>query len=191
MATRRYPAPVRATWHEWGHVLLVTVALVPLAAAVVAGLARWRISRGAASAVAWRHSVAEVGMIVGTVPWLWMILTPRDAAGGVHLLPLRDLTTQLSADLGVVLAQVGGNLLAFAAFGALAPLRFRSLAHLPRIVGLAAAGSLAVEALQYGLALGRVSSIDDVLLNTAGAALAGLLTRRWWAGDRRTSSGGG
>lgn len=180
-----------ATWQEWGHVLLVSIVAVPVAVGVVVGLARWRVGRGCDAAVAWRHSLAEVGMVVGTVPWLWMILTPRDAAGGVHLLPLRDLTTQLSADLGVVLAQVGGNLLAFAAFGALAPLRFRSLAHLPRIVGLAAAGSLAVEALQYGLALGRVSSIDDVLLNTAGAALAGLLTRRWWAGDRRTSSGGG
>jgi hypothetical protein len=180
VAAGRYPALVRATWQEWGHVLLAAVALVPLAAAVVAGLARWRISRGFGAAVAWRHSVAEVGMIVGTVPWLWMILTPRDAPGEVHLLPLRDLAAQLAGDPGVALAQVGGNLLVFAVLGALAPLRFRALARLPVIIGLAAAGSLAVETLQYALALGRVSSIDDVLLNTAGAGLASLLTRRWW-----------
>ena len=180
MATGRYPAPVRAAWHDWGHVVLVTVALVPLAATVVAGLARWRISRGAAATVAWRHSVAEVGILVGTVPWLWMILTPRDAQREVHLLPLRDLAAQLAGDPGVAVAQIGGNLLVFAAFGALAPLRFPSLARLPVIIGLAAAGSLAVETLQYALALGRVSSIDDMLLNAAGAGVAGLVTRRWW-----------
>ncbi|WP_317452075.1 MULTISPECIES: VanZ family protein [unclassified Streptomyces] len=39
--------------------------------------------------------------------------------------------------------------------------------------------SLAVEASQYALRLGRVSSVDDVLLNTAGAALGALLVRRW------------
>ena len=48
-------------------------------------------------------------------------------------------------------------------------------------VGLAAAGSLAVETLQYALELGRVSSIDDMLLNAAGATgMAGLVTRHWW-----------
>ncbi|MFS8499993.1 MAG: hypothetical protein FWJ70_17540, partial [Micromonosporaceae bacterium] len=59
-----------------------------------------------------------------------------------------------------------------------------------------AAGSRAVEPLQYALVLGRVSSADDVLLNTAGAALAGLATRRWWRGrpagrgpDRRAGPG--
>ena len=180
MATGRYPAPVRAAWHDWGHVVLVTVALVPLAATVVAGLARWRISRGAAATVAWRHSVAEVGILVGTVPWLWMILTPRDAQREVHLLPLRDLAAQFAGDPGVAVAQIGGNLLVFAAFGALAPLRFPSLARLPVIIGLAAAGSLAVETLQYVLAVGRVSSVDDMLLNAAGAGVAGLVTRRWW-----------
>jgi glycopeptide antibiotics resistance protein len=104
----------------------------------------------------------------------------------VHLLPLRDLAAQLAGDPGVAVAQIGGNLPVFAVFGALAPLRFGSLARLPVIIGLAAAGSLVVETLQYALALGRVSSIDDVLLNAAGAGVAGLVTRRWW---RKRSAG--
>ncbi|MBB4938212.1 glycopeptide antibiotics resistance protein [Streptosporangium album] len=45
-----------------------------------------------------------------------------------------------------------------------------------------ATASLGVELLQYALRLGRVSSVDDVLINTAGAVLAALITRRWWAG---------
>jgi glycopeptide antibiotics resistance protein len=112
-----------------------------------------------------------------------MILTPRDGAGEIHLLPLRDLATQLAGDPGVAVAQVGGNLLVFAAFGALAPLRFPALARLPVIIGLAAAGSLAVETLQCALPLGRVSSIDDVRLNATGAGVAGLVTRRWWRAE--------
>jgi hypothetical protein len=110
-----------------------------LAAAVVAALARWRIRSGAAAAVAWRHSVAEVGILVGMAPWLWIILTPRDAPREVHLLPLRDLAAQLAGDPGVAVAPIGGNLLVLAAFGALAPLRLQALARLPVIIGLAAA----------------------------------------------------
>ncbi|MCF4123280.1 VanZ family protein [Antribacter sp. KLBMP9083] len=37
-----------------------------------------------------------------------------------------------------------------------------------------------VEVLQYALDLGRVSSVDDVLLNTAGALLAAACSYRWW-----------
>jgi glycopeptide antibiotics resistance protein len=46
---------------------------------------------------------------------------------------------------------------------------------------VAATASVTVEILQYGLDLGRVSSIDDVLLNAAGAGLAALASRRTWA----------
>jgi hypothetical protein len=191
-----YPAAVRVAWQEWGHVVVATLALLPLAAAVVVALVRWRTRSGTTAAVAWRHSVAEVGLLVGTAPWLWMVLTPRAGAGEVRPVPLRDLAGQLAGDPGVAVAQVGGNLLVFAACGALAPLRFPVLARLPVLVGVVAAGSLAVETLQYALVLGRVSSADDVLLNTAGAALAGLATRRWWRGrpagrgpDRRAGPG--
>ena len=56
------------------------------------------------------------------------------------------------------------------------PLRWR--AGVGWVAAVAAAGSVLVETMQYALALGRVSSVDDVLLNTAGAALAALASRR-------------
>ncbi|MFS8500039.1 MAG: VanZ family protein, partial [Micromonosporaceae bacterium] len=136
---------MRVAWQEWGHVVVATLALLPLAAAVVVALVRWRTRSGTTAAVAWRHSVAEVGLLVGTAPWLWMVLTPRAGAGEVRPVPLRDLAGQLAGDPGVAVAQVGGNLLVFAACGALAPLRFPVLARLPVLVGVVAAGSLAVE----------------------------------------------
>ena len=76
--------------------------------------------------------------------------------------------------------QIVGNLLVLAALGFFAPMRFAALASAPRILALAAACSILVETLQYVLDLGRVSSVDDVLLNTAGAGLAALASRHWW-----------
>ncbi|MGC5018778.1 VanZ family protein [Micromonospora sp. DT47] len=171
-------------WRDWGGVLLATVAAVPVTALVVAVLARCR--RDAATpAEAWRRSVAEVGAVAGTVPWVWMILTPRAAPGEVKLVPLRDLADLIAAGpASTVLVQVGGNLLVFAALGLFAPVRFAALAGVGRLFLLGAAASALVETLQYALDLGRVASVDDVLLNATGAALAGLLSRPWWAGRR-------
>ncbi|MFG2106241.1 VanZ family protein [Micromonospora chersina] len=173
-------------WHGWlgtfNGVVLLTVAALPLAALAVWALARRRRVLGAARA--WRMSLAEVGIVYGTVPWVWMIMLPGDRAGAVagrvSLVPLRDLFTILAAGPLTVTVQIVGNLLVFAALGFLAPLRFAALASVPRILALAAGCSVLVEVAQYVLRLDRVSSVDDVLLNTAGAGLAALASRRWW-----------
>jgi hypothetical protein len=68
------------------------------------------------------RSLAEVGIVYGTVPFVWMTMLPGSRAG-----------------------EVSGRV-------SLVPLR---------------------------------SSVDDVLLNTAGAGLAALASRRWW----RTAAG--
>ena len=91
----------------------------------------------------------------------------------MSLVPLRDLLTMSAG-------QVVGNLLVFAALGFFAPMRFAALASVPRILALAAGCSVLVETAQYVLRLDRVSSVDDVLLNAAGAGLAALASRRWW-----------
>jgi len=173
-------------WHGWlgtfNGVALITVATLPLAALAVWALTRRRSATG--STAAWRMSLAEVGIVYGTLPWVWMIMLPGDRAGAVpgrvSLVPLRDLLTILAGGPLTVAVQIIGNLLVFAALGFLAPLRFAALASVPRILGLAAGCSVLVEAAQYVLQLDRVSSVDDVLLNTAGAGLAALASRRWW-----------
>jgi len=168
-------------WHSWGGVILASVVGLP-----VAGLSAWLLAR------TWhgrpvRYTVAEVFMVAGTLPWLWMILTPsRDTPRRVSLVPLRDLVTAAPADLVV---QIGGNLLVFAALGFLLPIRFA--ARVPAVLAVAATVSITVETLQYVLDLGRVSSVDDVLLNAAGAGLAALCSRNWWRArwyDRRAAS---
>jgi glycopeptide antibiotics resistance protein len=130
-------------------------------------------------------------MVYGTLPTVWLTMLPGSRAGEVagrlSLVPLRDLVS-----MGQF--QIAGNLLLLAALGGLAPLRFRALASIPRVLALAAVCSTSIEVAQYVLRLDRVSSVDDVLLNTAGAGLAALVSRPWWsapapghrvAGDRR------
>ncbi|MGX1267417.1 VanZ family protein [Streptomyces phaeoluteigriseus] len=173
------PLCMTGQWHgcfdTFNGVVLMTLVALPLAALLVWALARCRRATGDTSA--WRTSLAEVGMVHGTTPFLWMTMMPGAAAGTVpgrvSLIPLRDLPTMGS--LGIV-----GNLLVFAALGFFAPMRFANLASLPRILALGAGCSVLVETAQYVLRLDRVSSVDDVLVNATGAVLAAMASRRWW-----------
>jgi glycopeptide antibiotics resistance protein len=154
---------------------------LPLAALVIFWLVRRRTRRGWSPSWAWRATVAEVGIVVGTVPWVWMIMTPLSGSRALQLIPLHDLQAVLRGDDSVV--QVVGNLLAFAALGFFLPIRFRlaDAARVPGVVALVVASlSLIFELLQFTLRLGRVSSVDDILLNTVGAVLAALASARWW-----------
>lgn len=173
------PMCMAGRWHgcldTFNGVVLVTLVTLPLAALVVWALARRRRAAGVASA--WRMSLAEVGMVHGTVPFLWMTMMPGAGAGivpgRVSLVPLRDLLTM--GTLGIA-----GNLLVFASLGFFAPMRYAALASVPRVLALGAGCSVLVETAQYVLRLDRVSSVDDVLVNATGAALAALASRRWW-----------
>jgi glycopeptide antibiotics resistance protein len=164
-------------WHAWvgtyTGVLVLTVAVLPLVAVIVCAMAWRRLVAGHPPTWAWRTSLTEVGIVYGTVPWVWMTLLPGSragrVAGAVSLVPLRDLATMPTV-------QVVGNLLIFAAFGFLAPLRFATLASVSRITVLAAGASALIETAQYVLRLDRVSSVDDVLLNAAGAGFAALVS---------------
>jgi VanZ like protein len=173
------PACLAGDWrHCFGTengVVLVTLVALPLAALVVWALARRRRAVGVTSP--WRLSLAEVGMVHGTVPLIWLTMMPGGGAGTVparvSLVPLRDLVTM--GPVGIV-----GNLLIFAALGFFTPMRFAALASVPRVLALGAGCSALVETAQYVLRLDRVSSVDDVLVNAAGAVLAALASRRWW-----------
>ncbi|MER5398510.1 VanZ family protein [Streptomyces sp. NPDC002599] len=175
------PRCMAGRWHgcydTFNGVVLMTLVALPVAVLVVWALAYRRQTAGLGSTRAWRTSLAEVGMVHGTVPFLWLTMMPGLAPGvaprRVSLVPLRDLVAM--GTLGII-----GNLLVFAALGFFAPMRFAALASVPRILALGAGCSVLVEVAQYVLWLDRVSSVDDVLVNATGAVLAGLASRRWW-----------
>ncbi len=173
------PACLAGRWHgcfdTFNGVMLMLLVALPLAALTVWALARRRLAAGVTSA--WRMSLAEVGMVYGTVPLVWLTLMPGSGAGTVpgrlSVVPLQDLATMGAG--GII-----GNLLILAALGFFTPMRFTALASLPRILALALGCSILIETAQYVLRLDRVSSVDDVLLNTSGAVLGALASRVWW-----------
>ncbi|MEU8194757.1 VanZ family protein [Microbispora amethystogenes] len=169
-------------WNAWGHVVVAAVVALPVAALLAFVLARHRGRRE--HTFPRRTAVADVAMVAGTAPWIWMILTPGTGQG-VQVVPLVDLADQITRmPPGAAFVQIGGNLLVFAALGAMLPVRSARFASFRAVAAVAATSSLTVEILQYVLRLGRVSSVDDVILNTAGAVLAALATRRWWMPKR-------
>ncbi|MBT2207549.1 VanZ family protein [Actinomadura sp. NEAU-AAG7] len=168
-------------WQGWfgtfTGMILLTMLTLPLVALAIGALARHRTATGVPRPWAFRSSLAEIGIVYGTVPPVWMIMLPGGHAGEVpgrvSLVPLRDLFSMPTG-------QIIGNLLVFAALGSPAPIRFAALASVPRILALGAACSALLETGQYVLRLDRVSSVDDVLLNAGGAGLAAPASRRWW-----------
>jgi hypothetical protein len=161
--------------------LYLTFALLPLAFAAAWALAAWRIRRGRPRREAWLDSLAEVGAVVGSVPLLFLGLTPREGANALQLVPLVDLADLAGAGPRTIVEQLAGNLFVFAAAGFFLPVRFRIG------LGAVAAGALlaavTLEALQFAFLNGRVVSVDDALMNALGAVLAALASRPWW---RRT-----
>lgn len=92
-------------------------------------------------------------------------------------MPLLDIAHLLAGGPVFAFFQIVGNLLVFAAFGFFALIRWR-IGPLA-VAALGGLASIVVEGLQFALNLGRVTSVDDVLLNAAGAGLAALAARRW------------
>ncbi|MDI2132583.1 VanZ family protein [Yinghuangia seranimata] len=170
---------MRRVWELWGGVLtgwaLVGVPLLCVAAVV---LFRLRLRRGVPRPVALRHTVAEVAMLVGTLPWLWMVLTPTSGERAVNLVPLRDLAAVLASDPATVVTQIGANVVLFVPLGFFLPMRAPRLAGgVIRMTLVGAAASTLLETAQYVLDIGRVSSVDDVLVNAAGAGVGALAWR--------------
>jgi hypothetical protein len=166
---------------QWRTVIVLCVLALPAYALVVWARAVAHRHRGIQPRAAWLRGAAEAGAIIGPLPWICMALTPLDGERVVTVVPLRDLAAQIGGDGGFAAAQIGGNLLVFAAIGFFAPMRWPAMCGLTRLFTVGLIGSVTIEALQFSLHLGRVSSIDDVLLNAVGAALGGLASRQWWA----------
>lgn len=170
---------------RWLPVVATAVVLVLAGPVGMRHLVACYRQRGVPAGPAVRRALAATAMVVWTLPWLILVLTPLDAPGEVRLVPLRDLVEILADRPLTAFFQIVGNLLVFAAVGFGLGMGWQ--ARFACVVAAAAGMSIAVEALQYALALGRVSSIDDVLLNATGAGLAFLAARRLPVSDRLLS----
>ncbi|MBB5871205.1 hypothetical protein F4553_004584 [Allocatelliglobosispora scoriae] len=176
---------------RWELIAAVWLAVLILSALAATAAFRWRRSRSHPAPL--RDSVAEAALFVGTLPWLVLMVWPTVDATRVELVPLRDLAAQLGDDPIAAAIQITANLVVFAPLGFFGPIRWPALRSWPRLALLGFGGAALVELTQFGLRLGRVSSVDDVLLNGGGMVLAAVLSRRWWAsrpaGSDRSGAG--
>ena len=111
-----------------------------------------------------------VGLVTG--PSLYQLLVGRLPEPKLELIPFADIIAVLrdpeAPGLGVV-ANVGGNALLLATLGFLLPLFWRYFSSAKRTILFGFGLSLSIELIQ--LIAGGVTSVDDLILNTAGAAL--------------------
>lgn len=159
-----------------GAPLFITALGVALGAIAVY-LARPRAGAGAREAAV---LAAAGGLLIGGAIFTFFItLAPFGdpaPAGYVDWNPVESLERALSSR-GEIIA-LGVNLLLLSWLGLLWPL-VRPSATVRTTVLLVATVTLAIEALQFALPLGRVASAGDVIVNVVGGALAAVLGVRW------------
>lgn len=117
-----------------------------------------------------------VGLVTG--PSLYQLLVGRLPEPKLELIPFADIIAVLrdpeAPGLGVV-ANVGGNALLLAPLGFLLPLFWRYFSSAKRTILFGFGLSLSIELIQ--LIAGGVTSVDDLILNTAGAAIGFALAK--------------
>ena len=126
-------------------------------------------------ALRWLLWVSLIGA-VGVILWLTLALSFGDAGGtGLNVTPFDEIRRALNSG-GSGRLNLVGNIAMFVPVGALvAWILARCRVLIATAVG--ALFSVAIEVTQ--LSLGRVGDIDDVILNTTGALLGGLLAVTW------------
>jgi VanZ like family len=170
---------MHAVWGDFGSTILLALPIWLIGSAV-AYLVVLRL-RGPGPAL------VEVGLVAGTLPWLVMIFWPQHSPRTIEIVPFHDLPTWFDSP-GTAVAQLIGNLLVLAAVGFFLPIRFGWAAGLSRILAIAVVVSTTIEVLQWVIDIGRVSSVDDIMVNAAGAVLAAAASRRWWVPDHAERS---
>lgn len=150
--------------------LFVIAATVPILLAV----AWWSRRRGAS----WEDTGARCLLVGSVLLIVCVTLFPFPVAARwwkpwhfrhAQLVPLHTIRDQLSEG-GLQAAQVFGNVLVFAPFGFALPLVWERARRAPVTIAAGALLSLAVELTQLFVPT-HTTDIDDLLLNTLGAAL--------------------
>ncbi|MFJ4343310.1 VanZ family protein [Streptomyces sp. NPDC088915] len=167
-----------------GAEILLFFCFFSLLAAAGAWQAR-RIIRDEVSITPWRgRAIFGVLATFALAPFLLVTLMRGAGVGSsISLIPFKEFWAAFSnsdvAFSDVTFFNFVGNMLLLVPFGAALSFLWPSPRRTLKVALTASVISLAVEAAQYALSLGRVSSIDDVLLNTIGATMGALLVRRW------------
>ncbi|RZQ65292.1 VanZ family protein [Amycolatopsis suaedae] len=161
-----------ALLRDFSLLIPVTAVALPFAAA-----AWWLLARRRGSVLT-AGADTMIVLVSGLILVLVFMPVRTSHSTKLHLRPGTDIEIALAG--GGFSWQVFGNLLMLVPLGVLLPLRIRLLRSATRMTALAFCCSVAVESVQFLLHAGRVTSTDDVLLNTLGAAVGALASRAFW-----------
>ncbi|WP_175496921.1 VanZ family protein [Actinopolyspora alba] len=160
---------------SFGDLLVVALIGIPVAVLLWWGWAKLRGDR-------WQ-AAGDVAVVLSCLPVAYLVFSPTyGAPSQVSLLPGAELASPFDGvrrGETAAVVQLVANTVLLLPLGVVLPLRFRWARSVARIGLVALMASLAVEFAQYFLAVGRVSSTDDVILNTAGALLGAWAARGW------------
>ena len=108
--------------------------------------------------------------ITGGTPTNFLIIRDFSVSANVSLVPFADVLSILRANGGAGnYLQIGGNILLFMPLGFLLPFFWQGWRNAKLVVGFGIAMSLFIELNQ--MFNSRATSIDDLILNTIGAAI--------------------
>ena len=158
--------------------LRVTRIFLPVFLVVLLVSGAWR-ARNATIGASTREAAVDAALVYSGLCVAYLVFSPQpQCRTAVELEPGADLLQALgSADDPLPWIQLVGNGVLLLPLAALAPLRVRLLDSVPKIALAGLLISVGIELSQYLFVVGRTTSTDDVLLNTAGAVLGGLLHR--------------
>jgi glycopeptide antibiotics resistance protein len=162
-----------------GPTIPVAAAFVAMLVIAVLGARRgWKIWRTFLACIAVAYGAAVVSVTLFPIPVQTSILPWERDFGGLHsnFVPLVGLGEMLASQpLEISMRQIAGNIAMFVPFGVLLPLLRRDVRFL-HVLLAAALASIVIESSQFLISsvLGysyKMTDVDDVLLNTLGAAL--------------------
>ncbi|MCI2420292.1 VanZ family protein [Saccharopolyspora sp. K220] len=166
-----------------GFVPAVTI-LFPIA--VMAGVGSAAVRKYSATRFAPREPLIDGALVYAALCIGYLVFTPQPPAAERFRPDLgKDVSMALAANPGDSLpwVQLAGNLVLLLPLGVLVPQRVLWFDNIGKIAlgGLAVAAS--IELIQFLAITGRVASTDDVVCNTIGATVGGLVVRmpRWLA----------
>ena len=169
---------MRDIWRNFGAELLwVTIPSVLVVAFAISRLRRAPGARPHNVQVVARALLVVISLFAGA-----MLFSPVTKTVHARFLDLHLLATLRSSfENHIMFTQMVGNLLLLCWLGFLLPIAFRPVRPWMAVV-ISALASVAIETVQYVIAVGRVSSISDVFFNVLGAAggalAAGLVRHR-------------
>ena len=128
------------------------------------------------------YSIEAFGILFFPIIWSIPVTTHGPM---INTIPFHTISEMLSTQkLSVSVKQIVGNVAIFVPLGGLAPMLFKKMNNLLRILMLGIAVSGTVEVVQFVIDAvtrypNRAADIDDVLLNIVGVLIGFIIQKNW------------